>query len=739
MRKLISYLIISIFLISAFSTINIAQENKSIKQTTLNFRLSSPLIKNNIDKSEIEIENANAYIMEPGKPILPCYRETYKFPIGTKITNVNVIIEDKQTIELDNDLIIAPQPVQIKKLNSDNNEIKEPEKLEKIFPESDFQYKIGRGLDGDLPTLFLTIQVNPCSFDPKTNRITTGMRATISIEHEQEFEPLDQEETYSLVIITHPDFVDELEPLRNHKENKGISTKIVNLNQISQGSIFISEGRDDIEEIKYFIKNAYDEWGTRNILLVGDSDHLPARDTHIKIPDEENPENSDNEVFLSDLYYADLYDGENNFLTWDSNENNIFAEINQGSENDTMDLYPDVRIGRLACLDEEQVTTVVNKIIDYETNEAWTKNWFNNIIVIGGDTVPGPSGDDSGIDEGELVNQEILDVMEGFIPIKLWATNGRLSGTNPSGVDRINSATNGGCGFIDWSGHGAPWVWTTYPHNGRRQVLPSPWGDYTNGDIEELENNDMLPIVMCGGCSLGKYNSDDNCFSWAYLSNPNGGGIGSFGASALGYVYLGQWATYALVEGLMVRFYEAYDDNAFTLGEMWSDAYNDYINTIINEPELPLQDVDYKTLAEVHLFGDPTLQIRGDSLPPEKPTSLDGPTGELEAGEEYTFTASTTDPNDDQLYYLFDWGDESYSLWLGPYDSGDTVETNKIWSEDGQYNVRVKAKDVYGVQSEWSDPKPVTVPKSIEYKYPIIDRIILLIEKLFPNIAKILI
>jgi hypothetical protein len=39
------------------------------------------------------------------------------------------------------------------------------------------------------------------------------------------------------------------------------------------------------------------------------------------------------------------------------------------------------------------------------------------------------------------------------------------------------------------------------------------------------------------------------------------------------------------------------------------------------------------------------------------------------------------------------------------------VETSYIWTDKGDYEIRVKAKDEHGVQSEWSDPLPISMAK----------------------------
>ncbi|MDG6219145.1 MAG: PKD domain-containing protein, partial [Candidatus Thermoplasmatota archaeon] len=74
----------------------------------------------------------------------------------------------------------------------------------------------------------------------------------------------------------------------------------------------------------------------------------------------------------------------------------------------------------------------------------------------------------------------------------------------------------------------------------------------------------------------------------------------------------------------------------------------------------------------------------------------------------YSFSTSTTDPNlGDKLFYKFDWDDGTTSQWLGPYESGETMSTDYAWNEPGTFHIRVKAKDLAGSESDWSDTKTV--------------------------------
>lgn len=109
-----------------------------------------------------------------------------------------------------------------------------------------------------------------------------------------------------------------------------------------------------------------------------------------------------------------------------------------------------------------------------------------------------------------------------------------------------------------------------------------------------------------------------------------------------------------------------------------------------------------------------SFKIKNHEEPPENnaPVKPNRPTGETEGkiDEEYTFISSTTDIDGDQIYYKWDWDDET-SGWLGPYNSGETCEGVYIWDDEGSYDIKVKAKDQYGDESPWSDPLTISMSK----------------------------
>ena len=107
----------------------------------------------------------------------------------------------------------------------------------------------------------------------------------------------------------------------------------------------------------------------------------------------------------------------------------------------------------------------------------------------------------------------------------------------------------------------------------------------------------------------------------------------------------------------------------------------------------------------------PEIEQGPSSNPPGKPSKPSG-SRRIKVDKLYQYSSSTTDPDNDQIYLLFDWGDGKSSGWLGPYKSGTKVIAHHMWDEKGTFQIRAKAKDVNGAQSEWSESLTVTMPRS---------------------------
>ena len=79
----------------------------------------------------------------------------------------------------------------------------------------------------------------------------------------------------------------------------------------------------------------------------------------------------------------------------------------------------------------------------------------------------------------------------------------------------------------------------------------------------------------------------------------------------------------------------------------------------------------------------------------------------------YQFSAVTTDPNEDDIRYAWDWdGDFEIDVWSGYRTSGSTDFRSHRWENPGLYEVRVKAEDRHGKSSNWSPPLEVIINES---------------------------
>ena len=166
---------------------------------------------------------------------------------------------------------------------------------------------------------------------------------------------------FDLLVLTPKEFYNTLQPLKTHKEKHDVKTKIVTLDKVYEEMFW--HGRDKPEKIKYFIKKAYEEWGIRYVMLVGDYRKIPVRYVYNDEPWGGYPE----PCYISELYYADLYDKNKSFSSWDMNNNGVFGEWRgEEAQDKNIDLRPDVYVGRLACINKAEVEIMVDKIITYE-------------------------------------------------------------------------------------------------------------------------------------------------------------------------------------------------------------------------------------------------------------------------------------------------------------------------------------------------------------------------------------
>ena len=634
--------------------------------------------------AEVNLKETTSVLSRTGEPVLPVITKVFTLPLGSKVKNVEVSFSKGNMIALSEKVRPGPEPVSKIEMHPSREPVKKSGIYEsnELYPVKSFSYRVGAGIKGNKRVVFLKIDLFPVRYSPGQNLLYYSKSANIQVSYEEPQAPVSFPDVYDMVIIAPGMYSTQLQPLLAHKNSRGVQTVLKTTEEIYGEYL----GRDEPEKIKYFIRDAIENWGVKFVLLVGGAAQVPGRYTHIYF----EYEYQDYWVFLSDLYYADVYNPDLSFSSWDSNDNDVFGEYNWYGSYDDVDLYPDVYLGRLACVNSSQVTTCVNKIIAYETGKAHTLDWFTKLVLIGGDSLP---GDEEQVDEGEYVNRCVADTMDGFIPVKVWASKGLLSDAS-----HINSAIDSGAGFVFFNGHGNTDVWATHPHENYQWLPP---GYYSNSHVDALVNQDKLPVVISDACYHCQYDVASNCFGWNFVNHPTGGSIAFLGGTDIDVSYGGVDIITKGIERLCVIMSTNYQAGDTTLGELWGNGISTYLSSLMDE-------IDYITVEEFQPFGDPSLLIAGTSQRPAKPAT---PAGETEGsiGHECTYTSSTTDPDGDSITYLFDWGDETYSAWTGPYGSGDLVQANHTWQDTGNYGIKVIARDENGVFSEWSDELTMTI------------------------------
>ena len=150
--------------------------------------------------------------------------------------------------------------------------------------------------------------------------------------------------------------------LLTYKNSKGVATTFKSMEDI----LTEYTGADQPEQVKYFIKYAYDTWNITYVLLVGGlKSHIYAKDKdtrsagwkawwvpvrYVSMPQD------DDEGCLSDLYYGCLYNATGGFDSWDSNGDGVYAAWDApGAAKDKFDMNPEVYVSRLPVANKIEV------------------------------------------------------------------------------------------------------------------------------------------------------------------------------------------------------------------------------------------------------------------------------------------------------------------------------------------------------------------------------------------------
>ena len=494
--------------------------------------------------------------------------------------------------------------------------------------------------------------------------------------------------THDFVIITLDSLTSSVTPLVDWETSKGRTVEVVTTSWIDSNY----NGYDLAEKIRNFLREKYpsEEWGIQDLLIIGHRDDIPMRLTWQDVGGGK-PE--------TDFYYAELSHPDNQ--SWDANGNHQYGE-----NSDPIDYYSEINVGRIPWSDAETVQHICEKSANYERNND--PSFKNNILLLG------VSLDDQ--TDGATLMEYIADSshnpwMSSWMKTRIYERKSQYEKDYPmSHSTVVNVWSSGKFSVVCWCSHRNP--------NGT--------GFIYSYDCSEL--NDQYPsIVAAAQCSAS--DTDYLNIGQAMMKQ---GAIGFIGANKLAS-YCSAWSNPDDGSGQSFYYFftMAVTSANYTQGQALQYALREMYTRNLWSIVL------YETFIHSSLWGNPDLGIAPTYTNniPEKPYPPNGPcTGKIK--REYTYTTSATDPEGEQLYYCWSWGDRNVE-WIGPYNSEEEISTTHTWSDQGEFEIKVKVKDIHGGESEWSDPLVVSMPKN-RMIYPSLFRFLDNHLHLFPILQRLL-
>jgi hypothetical protein len=480
---------------------------------------------------------------------------------------------------------------------------------------------------------------------------------------------------HDYVIITLDSLTSSITSLVDWEIKKGRKVEVVTIEWIDENY----HGYDLAEKIRNFLREKYpsEEWGIKDVLLVGHRDELPMRRVWQSVGGDNKPE--------TDFYYAELSKSDSD--SWDFD-----GDKRYGENADPIDYYAEVNVGRIPWSDSETVQHICEKSVNYEKNVD--PSFKKNILLLAAFV---DDRTDGATFMEYIADSSVHPWMQYWSKTRMYEKD-RTQYEYDFPLNRfnvVNEWSKGKYAFVCYHGHGSP----TACYVGNLPFI-------TSDDCLQL-NDDYPAIIAAASCSQS--DTDYNNIGQAMLKQ---GAVGFLGANKPAY-YRPEWdhPNDGSDQSHKYFFTKQITSGSLTQGQAHQFALTEmYRKNLWNQ-------VKYETFIHGSLWGNPNLGIiiPGDNIPPEKPTRPIGiSSGQIKT--EYTYTTSSTDSDGDEISYLFDWGDGSTSFILGPYSSGSECSSTNIWFEEGNYEIKVKAIDSKGAESEWSDPLTVSMPKNI-YRY----------------------
>ena len=350
-------------------------------------------------------------------------------------------------------------------------------------------------------------------------------------------------------------------------------------------SIYAREsGRDNPEKIRNFIKYAYQNWQTSYVLLGGDVEHVPTRKTHVGL----NPSDPWYDTIACDQYYSCL-DG-----TWDADDNSVFGEMH-----DSVDLAPDVYVGRASVSNTEEADRFVTKTLTYSRGGTPRREVFLAGFDI--DTFPGR------LTRCEQT-MEYFDsayIVSPFTCAKVYDSHGG------NHLDSVLYYMNQGFHYCIYADHGDPSMLGV-------GCVRHGWLLF-NRDFTGLTNGfDKLTVFFSIACLIGGFDYyEGDCMMEDFMNAPAGGGVAAMTNSRFGWYTPGENPQLSRSSAFVQRFVE----RIFGPGRDTAVA-REFILGKADVISQSVEDTVYRwCMYDLNLLGEPALKMSSRDGIAEQPAS----------------------------------------------------------------------------------------------------------------------
>jgi hypothetical protein len=413
-----------------------------------------------------------------------------------------------------------------------------------------------------------------------------GLRAAVSAPPAGRFDPAPapslEGSPVEYLIVTVDSLASYYQRLADWKIAKGVPTVIRTLEWIYANN---RRGVDIQETLRFFIRDAYEKWGVKWVLLGGDTPEIPTRYCY-------NTYYYGGRYLPVDLYYAGL-DG-----SWNDDHDDVWGESYSSGTPDNADLYAEVNVGRLPTSSGADVDILIDKIINYETpfDPSYTaKMMFLAEVLFPYPWNPGDDIDVNGADTAEFVIQSnpeinVMDIVRAYETDYLWP--GSIHESRQQAIDSLNAGFN----LVNHVGHG----YRFNMHVGDANVV--------NADADALTNQDRYSNMYLLNCTAVAF--DYECLGEHFLKNPAGGAVSIVGSSESAFP---DASVHYMNEYTRLLFGE----NATHIGDAYTrsrlgrtpfaefvdnpDRWTHFIYALLADPEMPLWTGPVDTLQVVHV------------------------------------------------------------------------------------------------------------------------------------------